>query len=376
MLQPTFLISFGVAVRAWPQYAVQITKDQVYAQGLIGCPRGYDDDPDQTCRRMDLKLDLYEPVGAPTGQVKPAIIFAHGGAFFFGKKDDQQLIGSSIYFARAGFVAASIDYRLALHNGTYPGAKDDPDEPKATPPQDAPVLREKPRLRLRAEQSRHLARDERKLKEEDSVDVWTPLYARVYPAVRDMKAAVRWLKYHAADYGVDRNKIAVAGHSAGGGMALAAGITFDGDFTDELTDEQDPTLASTHRTETSTVRAIYTAWSTGITVEMAKQHDPNQVSRYSSRNPPIIEFHGDEDHIVPLEDALAVQQEYDATGVKYELHVLEGCHHGGFAYGCETLSTETCKFRSDLPEYQQYCASFDYMALPFIMDVFGIHDSL
>jgi pectinesterase len=48
----------------------------------------------------------------------------------------------------------------------------------------------------------------------------------LYPAaILDAKAAVRWVRAHAADYGIDPHRIAIAGGSAGGQIAALTGVT-------------------------------------------------------------------------------------------------------------------------------------------------------
>ena len=48
----------------------------------------------------------------------------------------------------------------------------------------------------------------------------------LYPAaVYDIKSAIRWVRKNAAKYNIDINKIAVAGHSAGGELAAMMGAT-------------------------------------------------------------------------------------------------------------------------------------------------------
>ncbi len=48
----------------------------------------------------------------------------------------------------------------------------------------------------------------------------------LYPAgLHDVKAAVRWIQQHGAEYGIDPSRIAVAGSSAGGHLAALTGIT-------------------------------------------------------------------------------------------------------------------------------------------------------
>lgn len=57
----------------------------------------------------DLFMDIYEP-NADTTTMRPAIVFVHGGAFISGQRQDMAFLCQA--FARRGFVAATIDYRL------------------------------------------------------------------------------------------------------------------------------------------------------------------------------------------------------------------------------------------------------------------------
>jgi pectinesterase len=111
--------------------------------------------------RHDLKLDLYLPAANGTAP-RPAIVFVHGGGWRAGVRAN--FAPMAIRMAERGYVAASISYRLS------------PEAP--------------------------------------------------YPAaVIDAKAAVRWVRAHAADYGIDPGRIAIAGGSAGGQIAALAGVT-------------------------------------------------------------------------------------------------------------------------------------------------------
>jgi len=57
----------------------------------------------------DLFMDIYEPQ-SDTTSLRPAIVFVHGGAFISGQRQDMAFLCET--FARRGFVAATIDYRL------------------------------------------------------------------------------------------------------------------------------------------------------------------------------------------------------------------------------------------------------------------------
>jgi acetyl esterase/lipase len=101
----------------------------------------------------------------PNGKgTAPAIIFIHGGGWMAGKRDSPDKTIRP--FAEHGYVAMTIDYDLS------PGVR-------------FPI------------------------------------------ALEECKAAVRWLRAHAAEYHVDSNRIAVAGGSAGGELAALVALTGD-----------------------------------------------------------------------------------------------------------------------------------------------------
>lgn len=118
-------------------------------------------------RVESLKLDLYRPAGDACAK-RPVILFIHGGWFQMGdRKGDAELCRR---FARMGFVAASIEYRMAPYGVFTPA------------------------------------------------NFMTPAYM----ASQDARAAVRWCRVHAATYAMDTSLVFVGGCSAGGYAALAA----------------------------------------------------------------------------------------------------------------------------------------------------------
>lgn len=108
----------------------------------------------------DLRLDLYTNT-KETGPM-PAMVVIHGGGWFAGKKEDHR--GQARGFAERGYVAVTVNYRLAPKNR--------------------------------------------------------------WPAqVEDVKCAVRWLRANARRYNVDPECIGAIGTSAGGHLALLLGMT-------------------------------------------------------------------------------------------------------------------------------------------------------
>jgi len=108
-----------------------------------------------------LQLDLYLPAG-PKSVPVPGIVFVHGGGWRAGVREN--FAPMAIRMAERGYAAATISYRLS---------------PEA-----------------------------------------------LYPAaVQDARAAVRWMRTHAAEYGIDPSRVAIGGGSAGGQIAALAGVT-------------------------------------------------------------------------------------------------------------------------------------------------------
>jgi acetyl esterase/lipase len=109
----------------------------------------------------DLQLDLYLPK-ARAAKPQPGIVFVHGGGWRTGVRAN--FAPMAIRMAERGYAAATVSYRLS------------PEAP--------------------------------------------------YPAaIHDVKAALRWMRARAGEYGIDPARIAVAGGSAGGQIASLVGVT-------------------------------------------------------------------------------------------------------------------------------------------------------
>lgn len=194
---------------------------------------------------------------------------------------------------------------------------------------------------------------------------WTPKWQSGYPAVRDLKAAIRWVRANAAKYNVDPSRVVVSGGSAGATNSVAAGVTFDGDYRDELTVAEDPTLATTNLDQNDSVQCVVAHWSSDGEIDLVTEYDPKHASRFTTKNAPIVEFHGSVDTTIPISHALRVQAEYNKTGVRYELHVLESCAHGAWCYD----GNGTCSCENGVAGYGSL---MDKMALPFVAKVLDL----
>jgi dienelactone hydrolase len=138
---------------------VTVTPDITYGSAI-----GIDGNPET------LKLDLYQPTG-DTISKRPAIVWIHGGGFTMGDKSSGA--GMASFYAKLGYVAVSINYRLLSPTGC--GGNPDP----------------------------------------------TPTCVNAaLGAQHDAQAAVRWLRANASTYRIDTTRIASAGASAGAVTSL------------------------------------------------------------------------------------------------------------------------------------------------------------
>ena len=236
---------------------------------------------------MDLLIDVYEPVGAPIG--RPLFVFIHGGGFFGGTREGGPGAWFSKYFAARGFVAASIDYRLAKHYGTIPVNWSEL------------VTRRTPEGRK------------------------TDQRLAMYPAARDTKAALRWLVAEQNRFGINLEFVTVAGGSAGAFLAVMAGVSNDGDFVNELDVLSDPTLRSTNLDKTIEVDTVLEFMGGAAHLEMLELIDGE--NRFEADVPALMIVHGTEDSTVPYTSAETLVAYYEAAGAEYVFHPIVGGGH-------------------------------------------------
>ena len=249
-------------------------------------------------KQFPLKLDIQTPESSGN---KPLIIYITGGGFSSAQKSGN--LNERTWVAEQGYVVASIEYR-AVNNG--PGTYRD--------------------------------------------------------AVADVKSAVRYLRAHAADYGINPADVAVWGQSAGGYLAAMTGATNGdkslekGDNLDQSSDVQgvvdqfgpsdlsklaadfDPDMQNAYYAPGDT----FAQWVYGpgtkrsIKDPTAEIQAANPASHISSRTPPFIEMHGTQDHFVSSSQTLIVHQALRAKGIESTRYVLVGADHGDLSYTGDT----------------------------------------
>jgi dienelactone hydrolase len=195
-------------------YAVSVQTDVVYAQGMVGAtgPKPH---------RRDLKMDVYRPLtdGRPLSE-RPAVVMAFGGAFHRGSKGTLRFVedGASDSamgeycrsFAAAGYACFSIEYRLV------------PEDPAPPSGLDPAVLMPKAMLRDPVMTGRiDVVRGRMGLPPLDDASR-EQLWNTVFSATEDLVSAVAFVRANADRLGVDAERVAIGGFSAGGLAAVNA----------------------------------------------------------------------------------------------------------------------------------------------------------
>eukprot|EP01050_Picozoa_sp_SAG11_P037060 SAG11_NODE_14430_length_612_cov_0.830409_1_plen_147_part_01 len=116
-----------------------------------------------------------------------------------------------------------------------------------------------------------------------------------------------------------------------------------GDIMSELSDVQDPTLASTHRNQSSNVRSVVAHWGAAYGVEAVTAADPAKRDRYehaaiASLLPSVLEFNGLIDTTIPIQHARSIQANYERPDVNGRISIIPLPHqpHGMFTANVTT----------------------------------------
>jgi len=180
--------------------------------------------------------------------------------------------------------------------------------------------------------------------------------------VQDMNRAVRFIRYHAKDYGIDADRIGVTGASAGGYLSLMLGTAGDqgdpnakdpvdrvssrvqavacffpptdflnygkiGDEKIRPTDHAPPFRAAFDYRELDKETRLWVPITNPKRLqEIARRISP--ISHVTSDDPPTLIIHGDQDQLVPLQQSQRIVEEFKKARVKTNLIVKKGARHG------------------------------------------------
>ena len=210
--------------------------------------------------------DLIGDIYLPPGteKARPAIVVVHGGGWRKGSRASVK--GFGVLLSQAGFVCLCADYRLIAE-------------------------------------------------------------ARWPAQIEDIKCAIRFLKANQDELGVDPDRIGINGDSAGGHLALMAGVASDFEGT------------GGHGEFTSEVKAVSSMYgpsriqgrsAVSLIGENASPEDCNKASPIAydlSSFPPCLLMHGVEDQSVPLAETTDFYQKLVLNNGIAELHLFAGEGH-------------------------------------------------
>ncbi len=204
-----------------------------------------------------------------------------------------------------------------------------------------------------------------------SLDFRQSTEARFPAAVHDIKAAIRFLRATAIDYGYRTERIAISGASSGGHLAAMVGLT-NGNA------ELEGKIGS-HLNQSSSVQAILSYFGASNLTSIIDQStpfglnvrrpaldlliggQPDQVpdlARLASpvfyvgkASPPLLLLHGDQDPQMPVNQSLEFEGAYKKLGLDVTLDIVYGAAHGGKEfYAPEHLQRATQFLRRTLAE--------------------------
>jgi len=169
-----------------------------------------------------------------------------------------------------------------------------------------------------------------------------------YPApVEDVQRAVRFVRHHAADYGIDPERIGAVGGSSGGHLVSMVGLLDgDGDPEDEspVNRESAKVQCVVARATPSDFREGGPDWFLGARVGPKADHksieyrialEASPITHVSPGDPPFLLLHGDKDEIVPIEGSIRLKEALEKVGVPAKLITIVGAGHGPSFPGAE-----------------------------------------
>lgn len=239
--------------------------------GIVGPAQAADFEPTRSvvyksAGDVELKMDVFEPEGLQAADHRPAIVFFFGGGWSGGST--KQFHQQAAAMAGLGMVAFSADYRVKSRNKTTP-----------------------------------------------------------FECVKDGKSAVRWIRQHAAEFGIDPDRLVAAGGSAGGHVAACTGVI------EGHEDEGENTQISSVPNAMILFNPVLDTTDKGYGAKNFKPEQQTEVSpchHVRKGIVPTIVFHGTADKTVPFENAERFTRLMQDADNECVLVPFEGKDHGFF----------------------------------------------
>ncbi len=185
-----------------------------------------------------------------------------------------------------------------------------------------------------------------------SLDFRLSTEGRFPAAIHDIKAAIRFLRAKAREYGYRSESIAIAGASSGGHLAALVGVTnghkeLEGSLGPHLdqSSEVQAILDYFGASNLTTILAQSTPFGLNVrrpalelllgglpesTLELARLASP--VTHVDRGDPPLLLLHGDQDPQMPINQAHELEGSYKKLGLDVSFLVVHGAAHGGDSF--------------------------------------------
>ncbi len=154
--------------------------------------------------------------------------------------------------------------------------------------------------------------------------------------MEDGQRAMRFVRFHAREYGIANDRIGIWGFSAGGHLASTIGTHFDNgnptaaDLIDRAGSRPD-FMVLAYPVISFTTPYVHKGSMRNL---LGDNPDPQLVRSLSNelqvtaQTPPTFLFHTDSDEAVPVENSLLFYQALRQNHVPVEMHIFERGHHG------------------------------------------------
>lgn len=248
----------------------------------------------------DLKLDFLRPFG-PEKEKRPLIVWICGGAWI--TMDRSAHIPYLLYFAQHGYAVASLEYRMS-NSAQFPAQ------------------------------------------------------------LQDIKSGIRYLRAHAEKFGIDPERVAVMGESAGGYLATMTGVTggtkeFDvGENLDQSSavsavvnfyGPTDFTIIPEGTKEDALGRPrpdqMLLGYTPGRAPEEARK--AGAPAHITADTPPFFIMHGTEDALVSQSQNDSLYEALQKAGVRADYYVLEGAGHAAPQFYQQEMQERILQFLNE-----------------------------
>lgn len=240
----------------------------------------------KTVDSLELQLDVYypakklgeDPWDEISNQKKPTLIYFHGGGWVSGDRTSRFL--GLLPYLEKGWCVVNVDYRL--------------------------------------------------LQETNLIG-----------SLNDCIDAINWVTDNASTYKFDTNNLYLSGESAGGHLALLAGMVNNSEGSNEIHKREGEVRGIINWYGITEMESAIEFWDDADYEQLilAKSTEEREqyleltspISYVSTKNtPPIFSVHGNEDINVQIEQAISFHGELQKHGIKNKLLEIDGKKHGNF----------------------------------------------